>query len=428
MSKPLKENEKKIDVTTFGCRLNFYESEVIKQQAAKSDFEGELLIFNTCAVTQEAERQARQAIRRARRQKPHARIIVTGCAAQVNAQKFAAMEEVDIVLGNEEKLHAPFYQTSHFETVLEEKILVNDIMSVKDTALHLISGFEGKTRSFVQVQNGCDHRCTFCRIPYGRGNSRSVPVGDIVQQVRLLVQNGYKEVVLTGVDITSYGQNLPGKPTLGQVVKRLLALVPDLPRLRLSSLDPVEVDADVLSLIAIEPRFMPHIHLSLQAGDNMILKRMKRRHLREDVIALCQKLRSLRGNIAFGADIIAGFPTETEEMFQNSLSIIEECNLAYLHVFPFSPHPETPASRMPQVPGAIIKERASKLREVGERSLRRFLESQLGRQENILMETESVGHTETFAPTKIITNTGLTPGEIVTKTITSVESNTLIAS
>jgi threonylcarbamoyladenosine tRNA methylthiotransferase MtaB len=351
-----------VEVITMGCRLNIYESEIMKTHAEAAGL-GRTVIVNTCAVTNEAERQARQAVRRARRDNPGAKIIVTGCAAQVNAKAFAAMPEVDQVIGNEEKMHAESYRD--FGLGQAEKVRVNDIMAVRESAVHMIDGFEGKTRAFVQVQNGCDHRCTFCIIPYGRGNSRSVPMGAVTEQVRRLVAGGYAEVVITGVDITSYGHDLPGAPTLGQLCRRLLNAVPELKRLRLSSIDSVEVDDDLMHLIAHDERMLPHMHLSLQAGDNMILKRMKRRHSREQAIAFCRQVRERRPDMVFGADIIAGFPTETEEMFENSLRLVDECGLMFLHVFPFSARQGTPAARMPQVNGAVVKERAARLRAEG---------------------------------------------------------------
>lgn len=379
------------ELVTFGCRLNTYESEVMRAHARNAGLEN-AIIFNTCSVTKEAERQAKQAIRRARRENPDARIIVTGCAAQIDPQGFGGMPEVDQVIGNDLKLKAETWGAPP-----EEKIVVNDIMAVKETASHLVDGFEGHTRAFLQVQNGCDHRCTFCIIPYGRGNSRSVPIGAIAEQVRHLVQAGYKEIVFTGVDVTSYGHDLPGQPTLGQMMRRVLALVPELPRVRLSSLDPVEIDGDLWHLIAHEPRLMPHLHLSLQAGDNMILKRMKRRHLRQDVIDVCQKARAVRPDMAFGADIIAGFPTETEEMFANTLKIVEECDLTFLHVFPYSEREGTPAARMPQVDPTIRKERASRLRDLGEKQLHKFMQAQVKQRRQVIVEQNGVGRTEHFA-------------------------------
>lgn len=400
-------------VITFGCRLNAYESQVIKDLASEAGLE-EAFIINTCAVTSEAERQARQAIRKIRRKNPHAKIIITGCASQINPAKYDKMEEVDRVIGNDEKMKLQ----SYLEHPTQERVLVNDIMSIKETASHLVSGFEGKARAFVQVQNGCDHRCTFCTIPYGRGNSRSVPIGEIVNQVRTLCDNGYPEIVFTGVDITAYGTDLPGQPTLGQMIRRVLALVPQLKRLRLSSLDPVEMDEDLWQQIGNEPRLLPHLHMSLQAGDNMILKRMKRRHSREDAIAFCQKARELRPDVVFGVDLIAGFPTETEEMFQNTLAIIADCDLTYLHVFPYSPRPGTPASRMPQVKGPVIKERAARLRNAGEQTLTRLLTRQIGMHVTLLVESVEngiiQGKTDHFVPISIQSTNSVEVGNVIT--------------
>lgn len=407
-------------VVTFGCRLNAYESEVIRENAQNAGLQN-AVVFNTCAVTAEAERQARQAIRKYRRENPHAKIIVTGCAAQINPDSFSQMTEVDQVLGNVEKLEEK-YLIPHND---HARIIVNDIMSVRETADHLIASFDGRARAFIQVQNGCDHRCTYCAIPFGRGNSRSVPLGVIVDQIRLLLEKGFKEIVLTGVDITAYGEDLPGKPTLGQIVKRLLAQVPQLPRLRLSSIDPVEVDQDLLHVFEREPRLMPHFHLSLQAGDDMILKRMKRRHLRQDAIHICQKLRVLRPDVIFGADIIAGFPTETDEMFENTLRIIEECDLSFLHVFPYSPRPGTPAARMPQVKGNIIKERAARLREAGQKNLEKTLHRFIGHEVNVLLETENQGHSEHFL--KVQLATPHTAGSLLKARILGVRNATLEA-
>ena len=408
------------NVVTFGCRLNAYESEVIRENAQKAGLQN-AIVFNTCAVTAEAERQARQAIRKCRRENPGAKIIVTGCAAQISPDSFSQMPEVDQVLGNMEKLEEKYY-VPHGE---HARVIVNDIMSIRETAEHLIAGFDGRSRAFIQVQNGCDHRCTFCTIPFGRGNSRSVPLGVIVDQVRLLLDKGFKEIVLTGVDITAYGEDLPGKPTLGQIVKRLLAQVPELPRLRLSSVDPVEVDQDLLHVFEREPRLMPHFHLSLQAGDDMILKRMKRRHLRQDAIDICQKLRVLRPDVTFGADIIAGFPTETDEMFENSLRIIDECDLSFLHVFPYSPRQGTPAARMPQVKGNIIKERAARLREIGQKNLERTLKRFIGQEVNVLLETENQGHSEHFL--KVQLSTPYLPGSLLKARVCGVKNATLEA-
>ncbi len=405
------------EIFTFGCRLNAYESEVMRDHARKAGLDN-AIIFNTCAVTKEAERQARQAIRKARRNNPEAKIIVTGCAAQIDPQSFGAMPEVDRVIGNDLKLKA---ETWELES--EERILVNDIMAVKETAAHLIDGLEGHARAFLQVQNGCDHRCTFCIIPYGRGNSRSVPVGVVADQVRKLVAAGYNEIVFTGVDVTSYGADLPGQPTLGQMIRRVLALVPELPRLRLSSLDPVEIDDDLWRLIAEEPRLMPHLHVSLQAGDDMILKRMKRRHLRADAIAMCSRARGYRPDMAFGADIIAGFPTETEAMFENSLRIVEECDLTFLHIFPYSARTGTPAAKMPQVPGPVRKERAARLRSAGESQVQKFLKEHVGKTRQVVIEQGHMGRTEHFAPVSLpgtmrvgslhrITVTGIKDGQL----------------
>ena len=416
MSTPADRN--RTEVVTFGCRLNAYESEVIRANAAAAGLT-DAIVFNTCAVTAEAERQARQAIRKARRENPHTRIIVTGCAAQVNPDAYAAMGEVDQVLGNEEKL-----QPQAFGADRAEKVLVNDIMSVTETAGHLIDGLKDRARAFVQVQNGCDHRCTFCIIPYGRGNSRSVPIGEVVRQVRGLVGNGYKEVVLTGVDITSYGHDLPGAPSLGQMMRRLLALVPELPRLRVSSIDCIEMDEDLMLLLAEEPRLMPHLHLSLQAGDDMILKRMKRRHLRDEAIALTDRIRSLRPDAVFGADLIAGFPTETEEMFRNTLDIVDACGLTYLHVFPYSERDGTPAARIPnKVPKAERKDRARRLRERGEQRLAAYLSSRVGKREHVLVEKDGDGRTEGFAPVEISGR----PGDLIDVAITGVQNGKLLA-
>ena len=422
--------EKAKPVETFGCRLNAYESEVIRDHLVRAGRQ-DVVVINTCAVTKEAERQARQAIRKARRANPEAEIVVTGCAAQINPDAYAAMDEVSRVVGNEEKLKAETWNSPG-----EAKILVNDIMSVKETAPHLVAGLEGRARAFVQVQQGCDHRCTFCIIPFGRGNSRSVPMGEIVRQVRELVTNGYREIVLTGVDITSYGGDLPGKPELGQMVRRLLAQVPELPRLRLSSIDAVEIDDDLLRLVRDEPRLMPHLHVSLQAGDDMILKRMKRRHNRSDIITFFRDMRAARPNVAFGADIIAGFPTETEEMFANSLALVEECGLSYIHVFPYSARPGTPAARMPQVPGPVRKERAAglptstaeaeraaRLRAAGERSLATFLEGLVGSTQSVLVEKPGLARAENFAPVRI---EGGIAGELLSVRITGTDGTHLL--
>jgi threonylcarbamoyladenosine tRNA methylthiotransferase MtaB len=383
---------KPTEIITFGCRVNTYESEVMRGHARAAGLE-DAIIVNTCAVTAEAERQARQAIRRARRENPQARIIVTGCAAQVEPAKYAGMAEVDRVLGNMEKM-----DPASFLPEAAEPVVVSDIMQVEETASHLIEGFEERTRAFIQIQTGCDHRCTFCIIPFGRGNNRSVPMGEIVRQVRLLVENEVPEVVLTGVDITDYGRDLPGKPTLGQLCRRLLINVPDLKRLRLSSVDPVEVDEDLLRLFGEEERLMPHLHLSMQAGADLILKRMKRRHLQKDIYSVVERVRAMRPDVVFGADIIAGFPTETEALFAESLKVVEDCDLTWLHVFPYSERPGTPAARMPQVAKAERKERAQRLRALGEAQVARFLESRLGKSAQVLIEKEGMGRSEHFAP------------------------------
>jgi threonylcarbamoyladenosine tRNA methylthiotransferase MtaB len=416
---------KKPDIVTFGCRLNAYESEVMRREAEKAGLEN-AVIFNTCAVTAEATRQARQAIRRARKENPQARIIVTGCAAQTTPEMFAGMPEVDLVLGNQEKLDAQSYRFPDFGVAAEERVKVNDIMSVRETALHMIDGFTERTRAFVQVQNGCDHRCTFCIIPYGRGNSRSVPAGEVVEQIRRLAHNGYSEIVLSGVDITSWGADLPGRPRLGNLVRRILKAVPELKRLRLSSIDSIEADDDLMAAIAEEERLMPHLHLSLQAGDDMILKRMKRRHLRDHSISFCAEVRRLRPDMVFGADIIAGFPTETAAMFENSLKIVEECGLTFLHVFPFSARPGTPASRMPQLPKPVIQDRARALRDKGRERLDAFLRAEVGALRSILIETESMGRTEHFASVKFAQR--MSAGAIVRAKVTGRGSDHLEAS
>jgi threonylcarbamoyladenosine tRNA methylthiotransferase MtaB len=387
---PLSEKDD-VDIVTFGCRLNAYESEIIRKQAA-ADGLTDAVVFNTCAVTGEAVRQARQAIRKARRERPNARLIVTGCAAQIDPAAFAGMAEVDLVLGNAEKSAAGSYAPAPELG----RVRVNDIMSVRETAGHLIDGLKDRARAYVEVQNGCDHRCTFCIIPYGRGNSRSAAAGEVVEQVRRLAAQGYQEVVLTGVDVTSWGSDLPGQPTLGQLVARILKLVPELPRLRLSSIDAAEIDPDLMHCLATEPRLMPYLHLSLQAGDDMILKRMKRRHLRADALKLVADVRAVRPATAFGADLIAGFPTETEEMFENTLSLVEEAGLSFLHVFPFSPRPGTPAARMPQLQRPIIKDRAARLRAAGDAALVRHLDRQVGRTLAGLVERPGVARAEDF--------------------------------
>ncbi len=389
MSKP--------EIITFGCRLNSFESEIIRKQATEAGLE-DVVVVHTCAVTAEAERQARQAIRRARRERPGSKIVVTGCSAQISPDVYAGMDEVNQVIGNKEKLDQGAWRALAELSDEAPRVMVGNAENIRETAGHLVDGLDGRSRAFVQVQNGCDHRCTFCIIPYGRGPSRSVPVGEVVAQTRRLVENGHKEVVLTGVDLTSYGKDLPGEPTLGQMTRRLLKLVPELPRLRLSSIDPAEVDPDLFELIASEPRLMPHLHLSVQAGDTLTLKRMKRRHSRDDVIALARICKGLRPEIAFGADLIAGFPTETDAMFENTLRLVEEADLTYLHVFPYSAREGTPAARMPQLPKAVAKERAARLRAEGERAMARFLDREKTRRATLLVEQSRGGHTETFAP------------------------------
>ncbi|KFB08784.1 tRNA (N(6)-L-threonylcarbamoyladenosine(37)-C(2))-methylthiotransferase MtaB [Nitratireductor basaltis] len=417
-----------VDVLTFGCRLNAYESEVIKREAGEAglgELDGGAVVVNTCAVTAEAVRQARQAIRKARRENPEARIIVTGCAAQTEPGTFGEMDEVDLVLGNEEKLKSSSYRAlPEFGVNQFEKVRVNDIMEVQETASHMVDAIEGRARAFVQVQNGCDHRCTFCIIPYGRGNSRSVPMGAVVDQVRRLVCNGYAEVVLTGVDLTSFGADLPGAPRLGKLVRTILSQVPELKRLRLSSIDSIEADEHLMRALAEEERLMPHLHLSLQHGDDMILKRMKRRHLRADTIAFCEEVRRLRPDAVFGADIIAGFPTETEAMFENSVKIIDECGLSHLHIFPFSPREGTPAARMPQLQRGLVKERAARLRTVGDAAYRAHLASLDGTQQRILVEKPGLGRTEGFTLAAIDKGN---PGEIVEATITGHDGDKLVA-
>ena len=410
---------------TLGCRLNAYESEAMKELAAAAGLQNAVIV-NTCAVTAEAVRKAKQEIRRLRRENPEATLIVTGCAAQTEPATFAAMPEVSKVIGNTEKMQAGTWAGLAVPDLIgaTERVQVDDIMSVRETAGHLIDGF-GRHRAYVQVQNGCDHRCTFCIIPFGRGNSRSVPAGVVVDQIRRLVDKGFLEVVLTGVDLTSWGADLPGEPRLGDLVMRILRLVPDLARLRISSIDSIEVDEALMGAIATESRLMPHLHLSLQAGDDMILKRMKRRHLRDDAIRFCEDARKLRPEMVFGADIIAGFPTETEAMFENSLRLIKDCGLTFLHVFPFSPRKGTPAARMPQVRGPEIKDRAARLRAAGDEALRVHLEGQVGRVHQVLMEGPRMGRTEAFA--EVDFGTDQPEGQIVEALILGVEGGRLRA-
>ena len=411
--------------TSLGCRLNAYETEAMKELTAQVGLEGAVII-NTCAVTAEAVRKSRQEIRKLRRENPDARIIVTGCAAQTEPQTFAAMDEVDSVIGNTEKMQLSTWQGMAADFIgTTEKVQVDNIMSVTETAGHLIDGFGTRSRAYVQVQNGCDHRCTFCIIPFGRGNSRSVPAGVVIDQIKRLVDKGYNEVVLTGVDLTSWGADLPVQPKLGDLVMRILKLVPDLPRLRISSIDSIEVDDNLMQAIATEPRLMPHLHLSLQAGDNMVLKRMKRRHMREDAIAFCQQAKLLRPDMTYGADIIAGFPTETEEMFKNSLKLVEDCALTWLHVFPYSVRNGTPAARMPQVAGQDIKRRAAALRAAGARQVHKHLAAQQGATHRILMESPRMGRTEQF--TEVRLSSDRPQGEIITAQITGVLGKTLTA-
>ena len=410
---------------TLGCRLNAYETEAMKELSAAAGMKNAVVV-NTCAVTSEAVRKARQEIRKLRRAHPEARLIVTGCAAQTEPETFSAMAEVDAVIGNTEKMQADTWQGLAADFIGEsEAVQVDDIMSVTETAGHLIDGFGTRSRAYVQVQNGCDHRCTFCIIPYGRGNSRSVPAGVVVDQIKRLVDQGYNEVVLTGVDLTSWGADLPAEPKLGDLVMRILKLVPDLPRLRISSIDSIEVDENLMQAIATEPRLMPHLHLSLQHGDNLILKRMKRRHLRDDAIRFAEDARRLRPDMTFGADIIAGFPTETEAHFENSLRLVEECDLTWLHVFPYSPRPGTPAARMPQVDGVAIKERAARLRAAGEHQVDQHLQAQVGKRHFILMENARMGRTEQF--TEVNFSTDQPEGQIVPATIKGQHGQRLVA-
>ena len=411
--------------TTLGCRLNAYETEAMKELAAQAGLSGAVVV-NTCAVTSEAVRKARQEIRRLRRENPDARLIVTGCAAQTEPETFAAMAEVDLVIGNTEKMQPETWARLSPDFIGQtERVQVDDIMSVTETAGHLIDGFGTRSRAYVQVQNGCDHRCTFCIIPFGRGNSRSVPAGVVVDQIKRLVDAGYNEVVLTGVDLTSWGADLPAAPKLGDLVMRILRLVPDLPRLRISSIDSIEVDDNLMQAIATEPRLMPHLHLSLQHGDDLILKRMKRRHLRDDAIRFTEEALNLRPDMTFGADIIAGFPTETEAHFENSLKLVDDCNLTWLHVFPYSPRPGTPAARMPQVKGQAIKDRAARLRAAGDRQVAAHLAQQVGRDHHILMENPHMGRTEQF--TEVILSTPQPEGHIVTARITGLSGAQLTA-
>jgi threonylcarbamoyladenosine tRNA methylthiotransferase MtaB len=411
--------------TTLGCRLNAYETEAMKDLAEAAGM-GNAVVVNTCAVTQEAVRKARQEIRRLRRENPDARVIVTGCAAQIDPDSFAAMDEVDAVIGNTEKMAPDTWKGLAGDFIGEtEKVQVNDIMSVTETAGHLIDGFGSRSRAYVQVQNGCDHRCTFCIIPYGRGNSRSVPAGVVVDQIKRLVDQGYNEVVLTGVDLTSWGADLPGEPRLGDLVMRILRLT-DVPRLRISSIDSIEADDNLMLAIASEPRLMPHLHLSLQHGDDLILKRMKRRHLRDDAIRFCEEARRLRPEMTFGADIIAGFPTESEAHFENSLKLVSDCDLTWLHVFPYSARPGTPAARIPQqINGSVIKERAARLRAAGEAQVQAHLAAQAGRDHAVLMEAPDMGRTEQFTEVRFAAPRPV--GQIVQARITGFDGQQLTA-
>jgi threonylcarbamoyladenosine tRNA methylthiotransferase MtaB len=419
-----------VEVVTFGCRLNTYESEVIRHAASGAGI-ADAVVVNTCAVTSEAVRQARQTIRRLKRARPDARIVVTGCAAQTEPKTFENMPEVALIIGNEQKINGEFWANQRdtlqasFGLEREEKSVVNDIMAVRETALHLVEGIEGHARAFIQVQNGCDHRCTFCIIPFGRGNSRSVPMGEVVDQVRKLSENGYREVVLTGVDITSYGSNLPGAPRLGRLVRQILKHVPELERLRISSIDSVEADADLLDALADEPRLMPHLHLSLQHGDDLILKRMKRRHSRADAVRFTEQVRRLRPDIVFGADIIAGFPTETDDALERSRELVAECGLTHLHVFPYSVRPGTPAARMPQVPHPVRKARAALLRQDGQAALRRHLEAEVGARRRVLVEQHDSGRTEQFTPVHLAASAA--PGAILDVSIAGHDGQRLLA-
>lgn len=406
-------------VITLGCRLNTYESEVMRKNAREAGLDNAIII-NTCAVTGEAVRQARQTIRKMRKKAPDSKIIVTGCAAQIDPEAFAAMKEVDRVIGNKEKL-----EVESFMPERTQRIEVSDIMQVRETAHHLIDGFDEHTRAFIEVQQGCDHRCTFCIIPFGRGPNRSVPMGEIVDRVKNLVARGFKEVVLTGVDVTSYGPDLPGAPTFGQMVRRLLSNVPELARLRLSSLDPGAIDDDLFKVIETEPRLMPHFHLSLQSGHDMILKRMKRRHSVAQAIALCDKIRKLRPDAVFGADIIAGFPTETDEMFATTLETLARCHVAFAHVFPFSARNGTPAARMGQVPGNVRKERARHMRQLGQVTLDEFLESRIGKTVSVLVEKDNTGHCEHYCSVQLTSD--VVAGEIASAKVERVQDGILIA-
>ena len=416
--------ENNIKFSTLGCRLNSYETESMRNMAGTVGLNNAVVI-NTCAVTHQAVSKSRQEIRRLRRENPNSTLIVTGCAAQIDPMGFSKMSEVDFVLGNSEKMRPEIWSNLASGAPVEsERVQVDDIMSISETASHLIDGFGTRSRAYVQIQNGCDHRCTFCTIPFGRGNSRSVPAGVVVEQIKRLVQKGYNEIVLTGVDLTSWGADLPMHPKLGNLITRILRLVPDLNRLRISSIDSIEVDEEFLDAIATERRLMPHFHLSLQHGDDLILKRMKRRHLRKDAILFCEKVRKLRPEVTFGADIIAGFPTESDEHFENSIKLVEECGLTWLHIFPYSKRDGTPAARMPQIDGRIIKSRAELLRSLGKKVRSKHLKEQIGRKHKVLMESSVLGRTEQFA--EVLFSSPKQEGSIVDATISDASNSQLM--
>ena len=416
--------ENNIKFSTLGCRLNSYETESMRNMAGTVGLNNAVVI-NTCAVTHQAVSKSRQEIRRLRRENPNSTLIVTGCAAQIDPKGFSKMDEVDFVLGNSEKMRPEIWSNLASGAPVEsERVQVDDIMSISETASHLIDGFGTRSRAYVQIQNGCDHRCTFCTIPFGRGNSRSVPAGVVVEQIKRLVQKGYNEIVLTGVDLTSWGADLPTHPKLGNLITRILRLVPDLNRLRISSIDSIEVDEEFLDAIATERRLMPHFHLSLQHGDDLILKRMKRRHLRKDAILFCEKVRKLRPEVTFGADIIAGFPTESDEHFENSIKLVEECGLTWLHIFPYSKRDGTPAARMPQIDGRIIKSRAELLRSLGKKVRSKHLREQIGRKHKVLMESSVLGRTEQFA--EVLFASPKQEGSIVDATISDASNSQLM--
>ena len=416
--------ENNIKFSTLGCRLNSYETECMRNMAGTVGLNNAVVI-NTCAVTHQAVSKSRQEIRRLKRENPNSTLIVTGCAAQIDPMGFSKMSEVDFVLGNSEKMRPEIWSNLASGAPVEsERVQVDDIMSISETASHLIDGFGTRSRAYVQIQNGCDHRCTFCTIPFGRGNSRSVPAGVVVEQIKRLVQKGYNEIVLTGVDLTSWGADLPTHPKLGNLITRILRLVPDLNRLRISSIDSIEVDEEFLDAIATERRLMPHFHLSLQHGDDLILKRMKRRHLRKDAILFCEKVRKLRPEVTFGADIIAGFPTESDEHFENSIKLVEECGLTWLHIFPYSKRDGTPAARMPQIDGRTIKSRAELLRSLGKKVRSKHLKEQIGRKHKVLMESSVLGRTEQFA--EVLFSSPKQEGSIVDATISDASNSQLM--